>query len=63
MALLRSAEPSLAHGFKYFVIGVASDDTRTAAYSTGSNGSMTELRSSLATVGHYLPVVVLNCPP
>jgi hypothetical protein len=34
LALLRSAELTLQHGFKYFVIGALSDDSRTTTYTT-----------------------------
>jgi len=34
MALLRSADLALANGFKYFVIGAVSDDSRTGAYTS-----------------------------
>ncbi len=51
MALLRSAELSLAHGFKYFVIGVASDDTRTAAYSTPTTTTFNATTQGNATYG------------
>jgi hypothetical protein len=32
MALLRSADLALGNGFKYFVIGVASEDSRTGSF-------------------------------
>jgi hypothetical protein len=34
MALLRSADLTLANGFKYFVIGIASDDSRMGSFTT-----------------------------
>src|SRR5882724_6813468 len=40
MALLRSADLTLANGFKYFVIGVASEDSRTGSFTTPTTTSV-----------------------
>ncbi|EUJ11125.1 hypothetical protein Meth11DRAFT_1963 [Methylophilaceae bacterium 11] len=34
LALLRSADLAIQHGFKYFIIGAMSDDSRSSSYST-----------------------------
>ena len=48
MALLRSADLTLANGFKYFVIGVASDDSRAGSFTmpTTTNINLTSYGST-----------------
>jgi hypothetical protein len=51
MAMLRSADLTLANGFKYFVVGSASDDSRTGSFTTPTTTNVTLTSYGNTTTG------------